>query len=145
VEIALQTPSLLVLRGDEPLPRCSEVHEPSLELGGEPNVPKHEPGLRREIGQELLLRRRDRLVRWFGQRKSPEELGLMTHRDRSIGLGERGELTLRDGKRCLLGLRALGPGGGELKLVADPQPYLGPRCSRSLSEDPGHPGQDVNL
>jgi hypothetical protein len=74
VEIALQTPSLLVLRGDEPLARRSEVHEPSLELGGEPDVSKHEPGLRREIGQELLLRRCDRLVRWLGQCERTEQL-----------------------------------------------------------------------
>ena len=50
MEIALQTPPLLVLRGDEPLARGSEVHEPSLKFGGQPDVPKHEPCLGREIG-----------------------------------------------------------------------------------------------
>jgi hypothetical protein len=66
----------------------------------------------------------------------------MTHRDRSIGLGELRELLFRGGQRSLLGL-PFGPRSGESKLVADAQPHLGARCSRPLSENPGHPGQHV--
>jgi hypothetical protein len=50
VDVALQAPSLFVLRRDESLTRGAQVLD-------ETRVPEHEPSLRREVTYELLLGR----------------------------------------------------------------------------------------
>ena len=64
VDVALQASALLVLRGDDPLPRGAQLGrlprdlvEARLEVGGEPDVREHEAGLLGELGRGACLGR----------------------------------------------------------------------------------------
>jgi hypothetical protein len=72
VKVPLETPTLLVLRGDQALAGGTEILD-------EPGVPKDEARLRGEIVEKLLLDRREALVRWLGQGERAEDLAVMPH------------------------------------------------------------------
>ena len=65
VQVALELAALLVLGVDESLARGAELLDVVHELLGERHVPHHQPGLRGEVADELLLRRRDRVAGRF--------------------------------------------------------------------------------
>ena len=55
MDVALEPSALLVLRGDEPALRRLQFVEPLSQRLGQADVAQHQPGLRREIGDQLLL------------------------------------------------------------------------------------------
>ncbi len=79
VDVALETPSLLVLRGDESALRRLQFVEPLSQRLRQADVAQHQPGLRREIGDQLLLGGVHRVVGRHRHREGPELLALMEH------------------------------------------------------------------
>jgi hypothetical protein len=80
VEVPLELPALFVLRGDQPLARRAELLDRVQQVLGEPRVPHHEPGLRGQVADQLLLGRRERLPRPFLDRQRAEQLATVTDR-----------------------------------------------------------------
>jgi hypothetical protein len=70
VEVPFDPAPLLVLRGDQPLPRRPQLLD-------QPNVAQDEPGLRREVPDELLLGGIDRVGRGHRHRELPERCALV--------------------------------------------------------------------
>ena len=80
MEVPLEPPSLLVLRGDESLARRPELFDRVQQILGEGGVPHHESSLRGQIPDELLLGRRERLPRPLLDREGAKQLATMTDR-----------------------------------------------------------------
>ena len=84
VDVALEPAPLLVLRGDQSLLRGLQVVQPGLQLLGQPNVAQHESGLRREIGDQLLVRRRDGIARRLAHGERAEQLARLLDRIHAV-------------------------------------------------------------
>ena len=107
VDVALQASTFLVLRGHDPLPGGTEIggllrdlHQSSLQIGGEPRVREHEPRLLRETVQELGFPGAERFARRLGHGDRAEELSLVAHGRNPVGI-DRGELVALHRERTL--------------------------------------------
>ena len=85
---------VLVLRVDQPLPRRAELLDRVHQLLGERHVAHHQPCLRGQVADELLLGRRDRVAGLLLDRQRAEELALMPDR-----LAHRRRATVRRRRR----------------------------------------------
>ncbi len=96
VDVALQpTPSGVLGRHDAPAG--------VLELFDQPDVAEHQPGLQREVPQELLLRRREVRVRLGADADGPQELSPMPDGEGQVASGEPREVVPGDPDRTVLG------------------------------------------
>ena len=75
VDVALQPSPLLVLRRDQPLARRAEVLD-------QPEVLQDQPGLRGEVGEQLVLLGQDRIVRRLRDGERAEQLAPVADRRR---------------------------------------------------------------
>ena len=103
VDVALEPPSLLVLRGDESALGRLQFLEPLSQRLRQTDVAQHQPGLRREIGDQLLLGGVHRVVGRHRHREGPELLSLV-----------------QDGHGVLVRLLRRGGGPGRCDAPIDP-------------------------
>jgi len=145
VDVAFEPPALLVLRGDDPLAGRGQLVELHQHLLGEPDVPKDQAGLGREVGGELVLGRRQPFAADLQQRERAKELAAVVHGVRGRRIVEIRIQAVRDRDRP--GTRAGGrpgrPGGLAPKLAAHPKPHTRAGRTRPLGQDPRHAGKQV--
>ena len=132
VDVALELATLLVLGGDQPLLGRLQLGEPRLERRGETLVAQHEAGLRREIADEPLLGRVDRIVRWHRDRERSEQLSLVAHLD-----------AVRSSSDAPACRGQCWPDATSLELDADLQPDARPFGSDALAEHSRRSGEHV--
>ena len=95
VDVAFEPATFIVLRRHQSLLGRLQIVDPRAELLGEPHVAEHQPGLCREVGDQSLLRRIHGVVRGHRHREGPEELTLVPHLDRQIGVAGGGGYSWR--------------------------------------------------
>ena len=66
MDVALQAPALLVLRGHQALTRGSQVLQTQKQLFGQADVPKDQAGARGDVFRQVLLGRGEPFARQFG-------------------------------------------------------------------------------
>ena len=91
VQVPLDPLPLVVLGLHQPAARRPQVVDGGLQLGGQPDVAQHEPGLGGQVGEQPVLRGGYRLVLGLGQRDGAEQLVLVIHADRPGDRPERGQ------------------------------------------------------
>jgi hypothetical protein len=116
VDVAFELATFFVLRGDQPATGVPEILD-------EAGVTEHQPGLGREVVDELLLRRVHGIVGRDGSGEGAEQLPLMTDLDRRVVL-ERGQrLPVKRDRRRRRGV--VWPHGFPSERVTDAEPYAG--------------------
>ena len=85
VQVPLDPLPLGVLGLDQPSPGRPQVVDRGAQLGGQPRVAQHQPGLRSELGQQLVLGRGDGLVPGLEHGQRSQQLAGVPHRDRPAG------------------------------------------------------------
>ncbi|MFN8233033.1 MAG: hypothetical protein U0V56_06065 [Actinomycetota bacterium] len=107
VDVALQASSLVVLGLHDALLRGLQLRQPRLQVLGETHVPQHQAGLGREVDDQLLVGRRDRIAGGLRDRERAEELAALLDRVDTVGAQARrqGPVRQRDGSQRCLGLR----------------------------------------
>src|SRR6202165_3318328 len=91
MEIAFDSATFRILRCDQALARCTEVFQPSLQVGRQSGVLQHQSRLAGEVGHELLLNRTERFACALGQDQRSEQLSLVSNRNGVIHAGYWGQ------------------------------------------------------
>ena len=134
VDVALQLPALLILGGNDPLTRSSNLLD-------QPNVAQDQTRLGGDVGEELVLGRGHRITGCLLYREGAQQLFLVLHGDnaRRAGNVDRPGVHQRDAfVRHRRGPRPLSP-----KLCSNAEPDVGPHRPRALGEHARGPGKDV--
>ena len=142
VNIALDSPPLVVGGGHDPQPGGLQLGQPRAELLGQPDVAQDQTRLGREIGHQLALNRGETFPRPFGRRQRAERFPLVVDEGDPVGPGDRRHLAVAQGRPP----RRPGvsrPAGTRHKLGAIFQPHRRAVGTRAFSKDPGHPGKNV--
>lgn len=129
VDVPLDPAALLVLRRHEPLTRGPQIRD-------QRRVAQDQPGLRRDVGDQTLLRRRHRLVRRHRDYDRAQRLALMTNLEDTVGK----LVDVSDGRRLR---RVPGPARGGSELCAGSKPDLHAGSPGPLGQDPRHSGKDI--
>ena len=106
------------------------------QLGAEPRTAQHETRLGREVGEQAVLDRRQRLVRVLLEPQDAEPHTVE-------GDVERSQAGLVAVRPVLSGPGFLWPGGRQLRLAVDHEPDLGPPRPRALREQACHPQREL--
>src|SRR5579862_2419042 len=101
MQVSFESSALLVLRCDETLARCAQVVEPCLQIGGQADIPEHQPGLTGQVHEEFLLDGCERLATVFGHAERTEKSPLMAHLDDPARARDGGQRSV--GRRYRLG------------------------------------------
>ena len=83
MEIPFQAPAFQILRLHQPLPRGAQLVEPRPQVGAQPHVLEHQSRLVREIVDQLLLDRCQRLAATLAHAQRAEEFALVTYLHRA--------------------------------------------------------------
>ncbi len=134
----LQTAPLLVLRGHQTPPRVTQLLETRQQVGGQLHVLEHQPGLGRELLDQLAFGRGDGLAALLGDRQRPQQLILVGDRHREVDLGELRQRPVGVHDRDEVGGSVGGRGGGGAHLPAGFQPDLGAGGAGAVGQQPDH-------
>ena len=141
VDVALDPPSLTVLGRHQALPRRPELLEVGTKLLGQPHVPQHQPGLRGQVVDELVLRRGERIVRRFRHRERAEQLVAVADGGDLRGVAERRELAVGHRQSAVAG--AASPHDAEGRSSAPTRSHTVASRAPVLCPAARHPRQDV--
>ena len=119
MEVPLDLPTLLVLRGDETLPRRAQLLDQA-------DVPEHGSRLRCQVVHQLLSARIERVVRRHRDLERAELLSLVHDGNDEVSGA------VRPAERCRLP-----------PISADGQHHAGARCPSAARKDPHHPRKHV--
>ena len=118
MNVAFESAARLVLGAHQPLARGAQVLEAGQQVRRQPRIAKHQAGLGGEVGDQLGVGRRERLIA-LADGERTQHLALVAHRDRQVNRGERGHPVILDGDHCRRQRRAFRPPGRGPKLLAD--------------------------
>ena len=116
----------------------------STKILGETGVPHHEPRLRGQVPDELLLGRRQRFPRPLLDRQRAEQLAAMADRLEHRRSRDGALLLVRRcGTRARAGVHVLRPGRLGSQLLADAHPHICARGAGALPERARHPREQL--
>ena len=95
-----------------------------------------------EIGDQLLVRRRDGIARRLADRERAQQLARLHDRVHAIDALDRGDRPVRQRDRRRP-VDVVGPGRDVSQLPVDGQPHVGALGADALAQDPRHPRQHV--
>ena len=133
MDVPLELPGPFVLGGHDPAPGFPQLLD-------EPDVSKHQAGLRRQVADQPVLRWVHRIVGRGRDGERPEQFTPVTNLDRRVPLQDREFVPRKPYRRRGLAVRL---DSCRPQLGPNPEPHDRSSGAHRAGEDPGHLGQHV--